>query len=144
MAYCRAYASGTIVYSQWYVLHLTRIFLTSPVSPPDHHFKRPIDNMSGVSQVACLIGVICSVIMGISRTGSDLIVRLLAVLLYSGFNAKVNGATQTEKNILRTVPLGINEVLAKFNLEGRTVTYACCPRCLQTYKPDFKNGSSTP
>jgi hypothetical protein len=82
--------------------------------------------------------------MGISRRGSNLIVKLLAIFLYSGFNAKPGGATETEKNILKTVPLGINEVLSKFNLDGRTVTYACCPQCLQTYKPEFKKGSSTP
>jgi hypothetical protein len=100
--------------------------------------------MNVVSQIACLIGVICSVIMGISRRGSDYIVKLLGIYLVAGFNVKASGPTRAEHDVMGTIPLNVAEALSKFNLEGRTVTYACCPQCLQTYKPEFKRGSTIP
>ena len=107
----------------------------------DHHFEFPIDQYDDVAQVSMFLGVVCSVIMGVSRRFGDLVMGLLSIVLQLAFQRQ--GATSpTRARIIDGIPKTIDAVLSKFNLDGQCTVYAVCPACHCTYEPKFKLGSS--
>jgi hypothetical protein len=50
----------------------------------------------------------------------------------------------TQKLVHDQIPLRIEEVLKRFELDGRTTTYAMCPSCHKHHTPYIKPGSHTP
>jgi hypothetical protein len=121
-------------------LHPIVRFETEAAFTTDHHWNLPIDNLSPTAQVAILLGVVCSVIMGVSRNGGDIIMAFLSITLVTGFMA--GRMNMHQERILSEIPLNITDALSKFNFEGKTTIYAVCPRCQFTYKPEVKRGSS--
>jgi hypothetical protein len=107
----------------------------------DHNWDRPIDRYSATAQIAIFLAVVCSVVMGVSRNGGNLIMSIITYLLYTGFSAK-GKATISEERIVSELPDSITDALSKFNFDGKTTIYAVCPRCHFTYKPQFKPGLS--
>ncbi len=46
-----------------------------------HHYELPVDHSDDITQVSIFLGVVCSIIMGVSHRAGDLIMGLLAVIL---------------------------------------------------------------
>jgi Chromo (CHRromatin Organisation MOdifier) domain/Transposase family tnp2 len=97
-----------------------------------HHYEHPINQCTPAAQVSMFLGVVCSVMMGISRSAGDLIMALIGVILRL-FSAGSEDPIQSRT--ISQVPQSIAQALAKFNLEGRTTVYAACPSCHFTYEP---------
>jgi hypothetical protein len=100
--------------------------------------------MTDIAQVSVFLGVVCSVIIGVSRRAGDFIMGVLFVLLSLVFWDKNGGHNAFGSNTLSQIPFSIDEALSRFDLDGRTTTYAVCPKCHCTYEPHFKAGSDVP
>jgi hypothetical protein len=110
---------------------------------PDHHFDPPIDCNNAVAQVAIFLGIVCHVIMGMSRMASNLVLGLVSLVLRLGLS-RVGGSATLHGRILDEIPLTIDTALKRFDLDGKICTYAVCTQCHCTYKPTFKHGSCKP
>ncbi|KAF8957902.1 hypothetical protein BDZ97DRAFT_1669160, partial [Flammula alnicola] len=94
-----------------------------------------IDRYNPLAQITMFIVVISSVLMGASRRMAELLLSLVCVALHWAFTDGSRDLNSTEQSILDQLPRTLETVLAKFNLEGKTTTYAVCPTCHCTYPP---------
>jgi hypothetical protein len=92
-----------------------------------------------IAQVFIFLGVVCRIFLGASRAWGNFIMSMarygLGLALASG---------SVNDTICNQVPTTIDAALNHFNLQGKTTTYAVCPECHCTYKPEWPPGSSTP
>ena len=111
----------------------------------DHHYRHPIDCCDEVAQVSIFLGVLCSVILGISRRASDLIMGLISLVLRLAFRDPTDGNTSVlGERTMAQVPTTIRGALSRFNLHHGTTVFATCPSCSFIHKPIYKPGSTTP
>jgi hypothetical protein len=111
----------------------------------DHHFRsNAINNYDELAQVVLFLGVVCSVIMGVSRRAGDFIMNTLSLIVRAAFQKEGGTIHPGDEAKLRQIPHNIRTAVDKFNLEGQTTTYAVCPACHCTYRPTFPHGSTTP
>jgi hypothetical protein len=111
----------------------------------DHHFTNPsVFSSSLAAQVALFIGVVCSIIFGVSQRGGDFIISMISLLLWLAFQRRNGSIDAAQENIRAKIPHRIEDVLKVFNLDGHTTTYAMCPSCHKGYAPQFKLSSSIP
>lgn len=111
----------------------------------DHHFSNPSVNFSTpVAQVALFLGVVCSIMFGVSRRAGDFIMSMLSILLRLAFQQRDGSIDAAQESIHAEIPHRIEEALKHFNLEGRTTTYAMCPSCHKGYAPRFNPRSTIP
>ena len=110
---------------------------------PDHHFEVPADRHNEIAQVCIFLGMVCSVIMGVSRRGGDLIMGLIAIIVHLVYRNGPSNETR-HADTLAQIPSTITAALSKLNLDGQTTIYAVCPTCHCTYKPVFNRNSSIP
>lgn len=89
------------------------------------------------------LGVVCSVVMGVSRTAGNFIMNMLSFILLLAFRGSDDMYSATSAQTLGQIPSSIDEALAGFRLDGRCVVYAVCPTCHCTYKPRVAVGSDT-
>jgi hypothetical protein len=109
----------------------------------DQHFEFPIDQYDDMAQVSIFLGIVCSVIMGVSHRFGDLIMGILSIVLQLAFQSQ--GATSSARaQVINQILRTIDTVLSKFNLNGKSTVYAVCPTCHCTYEPKFKLGSDIP
>ncbi|KAF8834750.1 hypothetical protein BDN67DRAFT_914312, partial [Paxillus ammoniavirescens] len=74
---------------------------------------RPIDNCDEIAQVSLFLGVLCSVILGISRCAADLIMSILSLVLRLTFRGPTDGGMLTlQQNTLTQVPTTIGGALS--------------------------------
>ena len=99
--------------------------------------------MDRITQVSIFLGVVCTVIMGVSRRDADFVLKLINMLLYLAFTTGGPVPPRGEE-ILKQMPQEIRSLLSKFDLDSRTITYAVCPTCDCTYEPEFPNGPNSP
>ena len=99
--------------------------------------------MDRITQVSIFLGVVCTVIMGVSRQDADFVLKLINMLLYLAFTTGGPVPPRGEE-ILKQMPQEIRSLLSKFDLDSRTITYAVCPTCDCTYEPEFPNGPNSP
>ena len=99
--------------------------------------------MDMIAQVTLLIGVVCSVVMGVSQRGGNFIISALSLLLYLAFQRHDGTLSPTHENIVRQIPSTIKGALARFNLTCNTISYATCT-CHCTYVPTYPPGSTVP
>nr|OBZ69640.1 hypothetical protein A0H81_10344 [Grifola frondosa] len=109
-----------------------------------HHFELRVNHLPEAAQVAMLLGVVCRVILGISRRAGDFILNLVALVVYLVSSNRDGSSNPSAEDTLRDIPLSINSALSHFNFSGRTTVYAVCEVCHYTYKPLFLLGSSLP
>ena len=57
----------------------------------DRHYQHTVDRCSDIAQVSLFIGVLCSIILSISRHAADLIMGLLRLVLRLAFTPTVGG-----------------------------------------------------
>ena len=112
--------------------------------PPEHHFTTSIQKFDTIVQVAIFLGVFCSVVIDVSRNDGDFIMGLINIILYLAFADPTSAMAPKHEDIIAQMPQSIREALSKFNLDSRTTTYAVCPACHCTYKPQFTKGSLMP
>jgi len=83
----------------------------------DHHYQHPVDHCSDIAQVSLFIGVLCSVILSISRRAANLIMGLLFLVLRLAFMPAAGGEmTILQWNTLKQIPTNITSALSRFNL----------------------------
>jgi hypothetical protein len=109
----------------------------------DHHYEVPADRCNSIAQVCIFLGVVCSVIMGVSRRGGDLIMSLIAIIVHLVYQNNPGNETR-HADTLAQIPSSITAALSMLNLDGQSTIYAVCPNCHCTYKPHFDHGSSIP
>lgn len=102
-----------------------------------------MDRSDEISQVVLFLCVTCRVIMGVSRSGCDLIMKIISIVLLLAFRRSDGSLSSSHENILKQIPITSESAEAKFNLAGKTVPYAVCG-CHCTYAPIYAPGSTTP
>jgi hypothetical protein len=90
------------------------------------------------------LGVVCSVIMSISRRDGDLVIGLINIILFLAFQRADGPMEPRHHDVIAQMPQSIHDALSKFDLESRVVIYAVCPACHCTYKPRYDEGSTYP
>lgn len=99
--------------------------------------------MDVVAQVVVLLGVICSVLMGVTRSSGNFIMGTLSLLVCLAFQRSDGTLSMSHENIIRQLPSTIEAALDKFNVTAKTVAYAVCG-CHCTYAPSYPTGSAVP
>lgn len=105
----------------------------------EHHYDLPVSRLDEAAQVAVFLGVLCRVIMGVSRAAADLILGLLGVIV-----AMVGRDSPSQSHVYTQIPTTAAAALAQFNLEGRTTVYANCSKCHCNYAPTYTSSSALP
>lgn len=104
-----------------------------------------VSRLNVIAQLSLLLGVVCAVIIGVSRRGGDFILGVLHILLETIFREQTHYIPFVRANtILQQLPKTIETATNKFNLKGRLVFYAVCTECKCTHKPTYKRGHQHP
>ena len=106
-------------------------------------YQPPIERMDSIVQVVLVIGVVCSVILGVGTSGSNFVLSALSLLLYIMFQKADGTLSHSHENIMRQIPATIGGALSKFRIGFKTVPYAICT-CHCIYAPTYPPGSKTP
>jgi hypothetical protein len=87
------------------------------------------------------LGIVCSVVMGVSRRGGDLIMGLLSLLLTLVLVQRDGKMKPLDQHVINQIPTTITAALSRLKLEGQVTTYAVCPSCHFLYKPQVDPNS---
>ena len=100
-----------------------------------NHFNQPIDHHGELTQACGLLAMVCQVVMGISRRGGDFVVGMLTIIL--SFLADRLGYTGANlpRQTLNELPSTIETIASWFQLDGKVIIRAVCPRCHASYPP---------
>jgi hypothetical protein len=101
-----------------------------------------VDRSDEISQIVLFLCVACRVVMGVSRSSCDLIIKIISVVLFLAFRRSDGSLSSSHENILKQIPLTSDGAEAKFHLTGKTIAYAVCS-CHCTYPPTYAPGSTT-
>jgi hypothetical protein len=82
--------------------------------------------------------------MGVSRRMGDFILNVVRLLLSWACRDSKAHPNARRSSILDQLPSTVETILARFELNGRTTTFAACPMCHCTYGPTFLPGSTVP
>lgn len=82
-----------------------------------------------------ILGLVCHIIMAVSRRDGDFIMGALTLIL-SLIAQDVNPARNSSlENSRRQLPTTMETLLSKFRVQGQFTTYVACPACHCSYKP---------
>ena len=101
----------------------------------EKQYQLPIKQMDIITQVALILGVVCSIIIGVGTPGANFIMRGLSLLLYLAFQKPNGSLSLMHEDIMKLIPSTINTVLYKFPLIAKTVIYTVCDCHCTTYQP---------
>lgn len=96
-----------------------------------------------IVQVAVIIGIICTTVMGIGKCNGTFLIGALFLLVYLTCQSVNAMSGVLHENILKQVPSTIESALSKLNIHSKTIPYAICS-CHCTYAPVYAEGSSIP
>ncbi|KAI9463751.1 hypothetical protein HD554DRAFT_2175465 [Boletus coccyginus] len=101
---------------------------SSPQGPVEidieKEYRLPMKRMDTIPQVALVLGVVCSIIFGVSTPGANFVMSGLSLLLYLAFQ-KSNGTLSTShENVMRQIPSSIGGALAKHQRPSATSRYS--------------------
>jgi hypothetical protein len=99
----------------------------------DHHYNRPVDQFTRLTQLFMLLIVIVRVIIGLSRRDSEFILSFIFLafdFVIKKDNPRTIGQTREQ------MPSTVDTIMSKFQLDGKCVEYAVCPECNCTYAPN--------
>lgn len=116
----------------------------SSVFFPGHHFNFSIDSFHPMAQVTMFIVVVGFVMMSLSRRMSELLLGLLSISVSWALSSGPTPLIALEDFVLKQIPRTLETVLTRFMLDGKTTTYAVCPKCHCTYAPAFLQGPDVP
>ncbi|KAL5537310.1 hypothetical protein ACEPAF_1133 [Sanghuangporus sanghuang] len=98
------------------------------------NLHRPVDDETGIAQIALFISMFSSVFFSLSRFSSDILLRLLKSLV--GIALKSSISENQVNQIMENIPIDSRTVRSRFDLSGRTTEYAVCPKCNCLYEPE--------
>lgn len=110
----------------------------------ESYFASPIDGSDGLVQSVIFIGLVCNVILLLSRRATSLIIGLVRVVVRTALAIRASPHDAVSAVTMDRIPVDPRTILSKCNLTGRTTTYAACPKCHFTYKPSYVHGSVLP
>jgi hypothetical protein len=104
----------------------------------------PAGQCAPAAQVAIFLGIVCSVVMGVSRQAGDLIMGLISLLVQLVAMDPGGEMNPLRQHIHNQIPTSINTALSNLKLDGQVTVYAICPACHFSHKPvmDRKSGRS--
>jgi hypothetical protein len=98
--------------------------------------QAPVNNLDEITQIILFLGVACRVIIGVSRSSCDLIMKIMSIILFLTFQRSDNGLNSSHTNILKQIPMTSEGAEARFHINGKTVPYAVCScHCYSTLSP---------
>ncbi|KIK36579.1 hypothetical protein CY34DRAFT_26292 [Suillus luteus UH-Slu-Lm8-n1] len=109
----------------------------------DTHLRALVNVQDEIAQIVLFLVVICRVILGVSRSGCDLIMKIISIILFLTFQRSNDSLNSFQTNILKQIPMTSKRAKARFHLTGKTIPYAVCS-CHCTYAPTYVSGSTTP
>ena len=86
------------------------------------------------------IGVVSSVLLMHSRRATSVIMGLVRIVICSALEMQTGSLEIGHGVVLAQLPMDIRTILTRFDLVGKTITYATCPVCHYTYKPTSAQG----
>jgi hypothetical protein len=104
--------------------------------------QAPVNNLDEITQIILFLGVACIVIIGVSRSSCDLIMKIMSIILFLALQRSDNGLNSSHTNILKQIPMTSESAEARFHLNGKTIPYNVCS-CHCTYAPTYGPGSTT-
>ncbi|KAG2050548.1 hypothetical protein BDR06DRAFT_1064675 [Suillus hirtellus] len=95
----------------------------------DTLLQDPVNELDEITQIVLFLGIACRVIIGVSRSSYDLIMKIISVILFLAFWRPDNSLNSSHTNILKQIPMTSESTEARFHLKGKIVLYACthCP-----------------
>lgn len=97
----------------------------------DDHLRSSMSRLDATAQIAIIIGIICSVLIGVSRRAGNLIMGMIKVLVSTTL------PPGDESDLPHQIPSSIVSAADKFNLRGKLTFYAVCTTCKCIHKPSF-------
>ncbi|KAJ7077628.1 hypothetical protein C8R44DRAFT_896226 [Mycena epipterygia] len=104
----------------------------------------PMANIDIVAQLMVLLGLVCNLIMNMSRNSVEFILRVVTMMIkYTMLippskpqKAPDNESyTDMQQHIIDQLPTSFHDAMSKLNLDGKTVLYAACPSCEHVHAP---------
>nr|GAT50324.1 glycoside hydrolase family 92 protein [Mycena chlorophos] len=123
--------------------------------PSAHIYEKPLQNVSPISQMILLFGLVCKVTYGMANRASEFIVRTSSLLV----RATAEFMAQDDPNkadlplessaslkphqqaLLDSLPNGILHILEQLDQDSKTTKYAVCPTCHHLYLPIFASST---
>ena len=99
--------------------------------------------MDVIPQLALVIGVICSAIMGVGKRGGNFVMGALSLILYLVFQTFSGSLSTSQEELLRQIPSTIEDAVRKLNLNCKTTPFAVCA-CHCMYPPTSADNSARP
>ena len=84
----------------------------------DHHFSASINKLDIITQTAAFLGIICTVIMGISCRDGDMIIGLVNIILFLAFWQPDGVMWSQHEDVISQMPQSINVAISKFDLDS--------------------------
>ncbi|KAL5537307.1 hypothetical protein ACEPAF_1130 [Sanghuangporus sanghuang] len=107
-----------------------------------HYFDWPTASDPEIAQTVMFISVFSSLVWGLSRISSDVLLQLLKVLMYAALRR--NEPKHDAMFFTNVIPNDSRTIRSKYRLTGGTTVFAVCPICHATYKPEYKAKSIYP
>ncbi|KAJ7080140.1 hypothetical protein C8R44DRAFT_895523 [Mycena epipterygia] len=110
----------------------------------EYVFQDPMANIDIVAQLMVLLGLVCNLIMNMSRNSVEFILRVVTMMIkYTMLippskpqKAPDNESyTDMQQHIIDQLPTSFHDAMSKLNLDGKTVLYAACPSCEHVHAP---------
>ena len=83
-----------------------------------HHFAASISKLDIIMQVSAFLGVICTVIMGVSRRDGDMIMGLVNIIFFLTFQQPDGVLQSRHEDIISEMPQSIEAALSRFDLDS--------------------------
>lgn len=102
------------------------------------------DCFQPITQLCVFLGIVGTVVMGMSRRDGDYLMGCLCIVVHTCFSLAQHGEVSgPPQQVLDELPQNIRAALSTFDLMSSTTIYAICPTCHCTYAPS-PNGSKYP
>ena len=73
----------------------------------DHHFSTSINKLDIITQAATFLGIICTVIMGVSHRDGDMIIGLVNIILFLVFRQPDGVMRSQHEDVISQMPQSI-------------------------------------
>jgi hypothetical protein len=80
--------------------------------------QAPVNNLDEITQIVLFLSVTCRVIIGVSRSSCNLIMKIMSIILFLAFRRSDNGLNSSHTNILKQIPMTSESVEAVMNSGG--------------------------
>jgi hypothetical protein len=117
------------------------IYLSFLIDCLAYIYDNRMEHLDTIAQVVILLGIVCSLVMGLSRARCDFIIGVVTLItkmaLATHLKKDATDYDGYQTHILGQLPTSLYTALSRFQVESRSILYAVCPVCNFTYKPTF-------